>query len=465
MKVNISMNNRLDIFVKTLYIRAYLSWVNLKYYKKLYRNHIRLYNLSKEDDKNSIDDFLDNFNNLINNFKDSWFDEKYPIPVNQDWNLMNWAHRLACSLYFWIEPIIEVKIYDYDINWWLEWFKKNNFSDLDILNILEEYNIYEKLDLMIVWPWYKNSIKVISSELINNWVQYIWDIWIDFDKKSFIEFVNDIYSYDIETIKSSIYEKSLDLIKIDTKIKIIVTQNNWINKKLLKEELRKKILKDNDSIYNTFHWWDNEKEENYIKSIILNANNITHLKMRKNLINNNFLKKISVLEKFLKNNGIKKDDICIVWSWSLWVFWINKVTDIDIIQKKTQNKWVIKYWEIDILDYEYFKKKSNEELIKNNKYNFLFRGLKFINLNLLQEIKWTSWNRIKDIEQSIMIKNFISENSKNKLVLQDFLFEIFFIKNRIRVSIISFFISLTKKLNIYNKCSHLWRKYILKNLK
>ncbi|MDC0506276.1 hypothetical protein OAN96_01640, partial [Candidatus Gracilibacteria bacterium] len=130
----INLINRLDVFVKILYIKAFLEGENYEYFKKLYIDHIRIYNGGKEEHKNNYKDFLDDFHTLIKSFTEKGFDHDFPIPLNSKGELLNGAHRLACCIYFGIKPVYKKSPSDISINWGLKWFQSNGFKQKDILN-------------------------------------------------------------------------------------------------------------------------------------------------------------------------------------------------------------------------------------------------------------------------------------------------------------------------------------------
>ena len=463
MKVNLDniILNRLDILVKYLYIKGFVENKNKDFYTKLYKKHIQLYNWWVEDNKESVNDFIKSFNNLIFSFKRNWFDTNYKIPINKNWFILNWAHRLACCLYFWVKPIFQVVENNDNLIWWFDWFK-NNFSRDEFLFLLWELDKFIELDVILLWNSYFDKFNFLKEYLEKIWVSIIWDYDLNLDKHSFIEFINDIYSYDSVILNSHIYEKAIDLLKYKPSIKLIVLKKQKIsNKKQLKEKVRRYILKKWDKIYNTFHWWDDKNEEQYIKNIIFSYENVRYLTLRTLNFDNNFLNLLKKLENFLIKNNFSKDEVCIVWSWPLWVFWLDKVSDIDLIKKDVNNSWILNEWDIDILDYQYHYTITNESIIKDSLYHFYFRGFKFIKLNLLLEVK-TKWLREKDMKQVSKIRDFLNKNVQQSNFYDKVIFNIKFLKSRFLVKIVNFWINFTKKLWIYNKVSYFWRKYILR---
>ncbi|MDC0506143.1 hypothetical protein OAN96_00960, partial [Candidatus Gracilibacteria bacterium] len=265
---------------------------------------------------------------------------------------------------------------------------------------------------------------------------------------------------------ATIYKKGIKLAQVGTKIKVIFFEGrNHTLTKATKEKIRNKIKENTDSSYDTFHCGDNQEEINYIKSIVFSSNNIQHIEYRSGVIEKSFLHKLEILNRYIRANKINKNTICVVGSGSLGVFGINHVSDIDIIQKEITNQGVIQQGEIDILDYKYYEKKSNKEIIEDNRFHFYFRGFKFINLRLLREVKALQGHRTKDINQANKIKVFLEQHDTGASKMHNITFELYYIKNLIKVYFLNTIIYITKKIGIYKQLSYFWRKYFLKNIK
>lgn len=156
--ININFKDRLDIFIKILYIKWFIENKNFSFYRNMYVKHIKLFNWCIEDNKNNIKDFENSFQNLIYSFKKKWFKNKHSIPLNKKWEIINWAHRLACCIYFNIKPNFKITNKK-GIYWWINWFKKNYFSENEIKEIINLYNSYN----------FNKNISLENIELKNIW--------------------------------------------------------------------------------------------------------------------------------------------------------------------------------------------------------------------------------------------------------------------------------------------------------
>ncbi len=120
-------DKHIDIIVKYLYVKSYTQKKSLNKYEKMYQkmqmNRIGSCNIKE-------------FNKIIDSFEKEGFKKEYPIPINRNKQLLNGSHRLACSLYFNINPyVVEIDKEDHEYN--IKWFKENGFSNDEIEEIIE----------------------------------------------------------------------------------------------------------------------------------------------------------------------------------------------------------------------------------------------------------------------------------------------------------------------------------------
>ena len=120
-------DEHIDIIVRYLYVKAYVEKKNYFKYKNLYEKMMhRRVNKS----------YYEEFNKIIDSFKKNGFIKKYHIPINKSNKLLNGAHRIACCLYFNINPYVSYFDED-DHNYNIEWFKENDFTDKEINEIIK----------------------------------------------------------------------------------------------------------------------------------------------------------------------------------------------------------------------------------------------------------------------------------------------------------------------------------------
>ena len=128
MPINLISKYRYDVFIKYYYVQAYI--INKKYdlAKEIYLNHIKSFNNFIEPDGRKTDkkDFIQNFNNLIDNIKSEGID-KTVIPITKNGEIIDGAHRLSIALYLNLK--IQFAIFDLlDTNYSKEFFVKRGFN-------------------------------------------------------------------------------------------------------------------------------------------------------------------------------------------------------------------------------------------------------------------------------------------------------------------------------------------------
>lgn len=95
---------RYDVYVKYFYVKSYIEKSNYDLAKKIYLYHIKTFNNFFEPDgsKSSPDDFIDNFNTLIESIKTKGLSTTV-IPISKTGIPIDGAHRLAICLYLKIK--------------------------------------------------------------------------------------------------------------------------------------------------------------------------------------------------------------------------------------------------------------------------------------------------------------------------------------------------------------------------
>lgn len=465
MKHNINIAKRLDIVVKYLFIKAYIENIKYDFYKNLYKKHIKLQSGGIEDNKKNINDFEREFINLIESIKNNWFNKDFPIIKNTQWDILNWAHRFACSLYFEAEAEFIINNNIEWIDWSYNWFQDNNFTQDELLAILWWYtNIAPRYAIAIVWP----NIKNLDLNIL--W-RSVGDLQIKIkNKQNYKELIYDIYSHDFGAqIHLWAIEKANYLANIWTHIHLYLLDRTPENLYKDKESIRASLVKASGisdaskAPYYTIHSWDTIQETKYLRDIILNPDNIAQIQQRNFSERRVFLKRLSTIEQYLQDTNISRNDICLVGSTSMEIFHLDTTSDIDFIMAEHKGTGIVRITDdIDYLDYKYSKMHKNIEIIHNPSYHFFFRGFKFINLELLADIK-RIWTREKDIKQAKTIDNFLKNNRKiEKSFLAHLYIEIKYFRQRFVIKILKLAIYITKKLHIYRVVSYLWRRFILK---
>lgn len=141
MPINLISEYRYDVFIKYYYVQAYITNNNYDMAKKIYLNHIKSFNNFNEPDgrKNTPENFIKNFNNLINDVKK--YGIKTIIPITKNGEIIDGAHRLAIALYLKLN--VQFAIFDLlDANYGKKFFIDRGFNP-EYAKIIDEEVIGE----------------------------------------------------------------------------------------------------------------------------------------------------------------------------------------------------------------------------------------------------------------------------------------------------------------------------------
>lgn len=120
---------RYDIYVKYFYVKSYIEKKDYNLAKEIYLSHIKAFNNFFEPDgsKSSPNDFIDNFNILIESIKTEGL-SKTIIPISKTGIPIDGAHRLAICLYLKIK--VQFLVFDLlDAKYDKEFFISRGMTD------------------------------------------------------------------------------------------------------------------------------------------------------------------------------------------------------------------------------------------------------------------------------------------------------------------------------------------------
>ena len=162
------------------------------------------------------------------------------------------------------------------------------------------------------------------------------------------------------------------------------------------------------------------------------------------------------LDRYLDQNSIPKDKVCIVGSAVLSLIGIRKYDDIDIVIHSSLDLNLYSHTFINLAKSPWSTLYSDDELIEDSNYHIIYAGYKFVIPELLYHRKiWH--NRRKDILDVYDLKEYADmHNDWNWGLIQKFLpvksaLKVFFFKIKNRL------VYLINKLNNYFLCSYIHR--------
>ncbi len=151
--------NRMDTIVRYLFIENFFGKNNYGF--NLYRK--------MEKKRGTKNDTSKNFEELIKSFKSLGYRDDSPIIVNQNLQLLDGSHRLACALYFNIKNVpIKIQLANTPI-YGLNWFRVNGFSqrEINLINIKKE-KLFRRFGLffvVVLWSPIKDYFDEITRDI------------------------------------------------------------------------------------------------------------------------------------------------------------------------------------------------------------------------------------------------------------------------------------------------------------
>lgn len=124
--------NRFDIVLKMLAVEHILGKNNFGLELYLKGQELRL------SEKANLKKFDSDLRQLVSSFQKEGFNENYPIITNQQNQVRDGAHRLACSLVFGLEKIKTKRSDSFKVDYSRKWFR-DNFSTLEYNQIEERF--------------------------------------------------------------------------------------------------------------------------------------------------------------------------------------------------------------------------------------------------------------------------------------------------------------------------------------
>jgi len=258
-----------DIYAKYLYAKIKILNIQNKFIENLYVSHIYAFNHYKEPDKtkNCKKDFINSFNNLINEYKLDQIDfDNLILPISTQKILIDGSHRLSLSLLDG-HNINCVEFDTDDLKFDYTFFKKRGLK--------KKYLDYMALQIKdLLFP---SSCIIVSYNTLK-------------EKK---EIIKDLYNkYDVYYIK----EAKLCLNKINLLLdKDLYDKTNIINNVLFV------IIKNNSNIYN-YNVISDKNDINILCNLFLNKNTLRFINKNNNMVLTQMITKV----KNLDSNNIYK---------------------------------------------------------------------------------------------------------------------------------------------------------------
>lgn len=166
---NFFSDKHFHLYVKYWLAKAIITWENIDVWKQLY---------IKMQKKRIWEAKFWKFDQLIDSIVWKWYNWSV-IPVDNDFNILDWSHRLWILAVLWIHPTIEILSFpshNYDINWFYNnWFTN---EEIDLIKSAKK-DFFQKY----IWSLQSKKVWFIWWSTINDlwwkWDKIISLIWVD----------------------------------------------------------------------------------------------------------------------------------------------------------------------------------------------------------------------------------------------------------------------------------------------
>ncbi len=207
--IDLLTHRRLDIAAKYLYIACQQGDVLSSIGEWVYRNHLDVLSNGNfrepgAEDKNSYEDYVNEFDQLISSIKEHGFQaEKSKIPVGKYGVAMNGAHRISCCIYFhhkidvlYFPDFISVS-YDY------LFFRKRGLSQDVLDRMVLQYAQLKKENLYACCIWPQGTHAMPLSKIIKQFEAYgtiVYDKKIPLTYQGLVHFMIELYGKEAWTM-------------------------------------------------------------------------------------------------------------------------------------------------------------------------------------------------------------------------------------------------------------------------
>lgn len=430
--------NRLDLAVRYLIAKDILFGVENPANTSLYCRMILIRTGANEGkgyfseyERIGTSEYIDAIKKLADSMRKEGFNKEYAIPLGSNGVFLNGAHRVATALALeeniWISKYGE---YAGATDFSISWFYNNGFTNDDIIRILRGYgDLYEECGIMVLFAPCIELWDYLQAQIAKD-VSIVGSVELDFSD-NYIAFENIIHDiYEDMLWRNAYIDRKLELLKMaPLKMRVLLVSDEGFTERdiyktieNMKLDIRDRMRFDIDIAPVVIHGSNTREEYNHLKQILLSVNNLRWLRRRiARNYSEDFVERLNRLKVLLQEKGISQEKTVISGSSSWEIMGLRKAVDLDfIVDRNIRNKYGNETvsWEDDI---EYVRKDSievspgcvytDEMLVNDDNYHFVFNGLKFVNMDLIARKKAFT-KREKDV-RDIRLYELFNDYAKN----------------------------------------------------
>lgn len=417
---------RFDLFANLLYIRAYDKQCGLDWALNIYKARtaaITGYKLSEPGNahKNTFDDFVQSFNNLINSFRVTGFDSsKSIVPIDKNNILIDGAHRVSCAAYFG-KTVHVVKIhqnFSKPLTVPYTFFDKQLCGEdtLDAM-ALEYCRWHHNIHMLFIWPKAFYSVrKSEADKFIEESIRVVYRKSLKLGYNALRNLILEIYHNVpwMGTVENGFKWPNVKADEVysgngDIEVILLEEQRGIDAMTALKSKLREIFGIGLFSVHST----DTYEEAYLAANLIFNRNSLHHLELGHP---DRFARSWNLLMDFrngILNSGYNLDDFIVDSSMPLALYGMRESRDLDFLPSEPCSPVFADNEDNHIeshLKYLKYHKESPNELIFNPEKHFVFMGLKVITPSVLKDFK-ARRATVKDMNDIRLMVPILKSNS------------------------------------------------------
>jgi hypothetical protein len=383
---NLITHRRFDVIVKYLYA----SNLSSKYFKNLYKEHLRVWNGFYEGTprKTSFEDFDDAFKSIIGNTVDE------PVPVNSDGDIVNGSHRLAAALH--LQRPINIRDLTPKENPRIEsnyefFIGRNGGMPKHMLQrtALEYVKLKSNSHIVCLFPICFNRMKDVMN-VINKHSNLFYHSDTTLNSEGQLNLMKEIYLTDGWANEEGIRRKGNQCFMGRNNVRFLVIDGKDLETvKDMKNKVRALFNVGNHCVHIT----DTHEEAIRVAKTVFNDNSIHFLNNRKNVSFPNYVKLLKASKP--------SDNTVITGSSVLSLYGLRDCKDLDIIDydnvlTDTHNQYLEKFYKITL-----------DDIVNNPRNHLYYNGYKYVSLNVIKNMKETR-NESKDVTDLQLIEKISS---------------------------------------------------------
>lgn len=396
-------NRRFDLIYKILFIEHINDEEPIySYYKSLYLKSIATFNnfYEEEPKKESDIDFIESFITTYKQICENGYNNEYPVPVNNELQLYDGAHRLSIATVFNLDIPIEYMehsdIFDY------KFFKKRKIdNDLADIGALEYVKHNNYAHIVQVFPVVDSKMDSFIEGVLeqHGFIYYKKEFPISYNGIVRIKRVNygsENWAGNRGNDFAGLKSHALNCLGLHKMRVYVFVCESTEKARLAKTIIREKLNSGNFPI----HINDRHEEALELANIYFNRNAIDWINSGKYSID--FDEIADEVIKYCEDNQIPLDDLCVSSSSVINIYGMRKADDIDCICKSKYR--IVDYGRISshLSENKYYSKPF-DELVTNYNDNFVLHGVKFLSMHQLRLFKSHRHEWPKDFKDLYLI--------------------------------------------------------------